>query len=523
MDLYRSKISRKLFIKLFIIIISLSVLMRAYYMLRYNFLVLDNDAIGITKTIASIELSGRIHPDIGYIYSNGFGYQLYSLTASLLSNIPVLNYQLCVRPLLGTVTPIVSFLFFSTYLKERRIVLVSILLLLVSPIILFETTRASHMFMDISFLLLSFYLLKKYLDCNNKQWLLLLIPVLICLGITNIFMALIINIGLAVTILVKNYSEKYFPSKITDIKGEKSDHNNIFLIFIMFIILSFVSIYTHPVMFSMSMHVLDTIISIGSSLSSISTPVAYTYVTSAWKSPLLYWTVIVIYNITILPLSLISFTYLLYNIFIKKNPISTEKISMIAVFGIMGLLVVVSIIIDFIGAGGIGSNLQLRITTLIIPFSIVIIGFHSQLDPVSLIHKIFYNNSVIFIFLLFIIGSMLYITADPLVSNSWRYTNSNEINSMYWLENQLDEQMTVWEGDNIVTGSRYAMAYDLFMPFSSDRKLIFVPASMEPKYYLISKITSDHYADSEISIASLKYFDLIFENGDSKYFTIFKK
>lgn len=511
---HHSKMSQKLFIKLFLLVISLSVLMRAYYMLRYNFFVLDSDSISITKTILSIELEGTIHPDFGLIYSNGFGYQLYSLTVSLLSNVSVLYYQLCLRPLLGTVTIIVSYLFFSTHLKDRKIVLLSILLLLLSPIILFETTRASHMFMDISFLLLSFYLLKKYLDDNNIQWLFLLIPVLISLNITNIFMGLIINIGLVVTIIIRTYSKNYFASKITREKSKTNIRPNNILILLIFLICLFVTIYTHPIMFNTVVHVLKTVISLSSSLSSMSTPTAYTYVASAWKSPLFYWTTIVLYNITILPLSLILFTNSLYNYFVKKSPISTVEMAVISVFGILGFLVVVAILVDLIGAGGIGSNLQLRITNIIIPFSILLIGYYIHSNSFSCISKLFKSKYIIILLIIFTIGSLFYITADPLVSNSWRYFNSDEKNALLWLDGQLDRETIVWEGDAFVTGSRYSGTYSLFMPIRSDRKLVFAPASMNPKYYLSSKITSDHYRDQKVSEPSFYKFDNIYSNDD---------
>lgn len=507
------KMPHKHFIMLFLIIISFSILMRAYYILRYNFLMLDSDAISITKTIASVELSGSIHPTIGYIYSNGFGYQLYATMGSLLAGTPVVHYQQCLRPLLGTIVTIVSYLFFSVHFKDRKIVLLLMMLLLVSPITLFETTRASHMFMTLSFSLLSFYLLKRYFEDSNMRWLLLLIPILICTSITNVFMGLIINIGLVVAVLIGSYSKQCSSSKPTHTKFQYIFNNS--LIFIIFVIQLAVSIYLHPTMFKNSMYLLDTVLSISSS--PIVIPVAYTYVADAWKFPLLYWTVIVLYNITILPLSLVIFIYMLYHSFIKKCPFSIAEKTVMSVFGIWGLLVVVAILVDFIGAGGIGSNLQLRITTLIIPFSLLLIGYSIALRRPPWISTLFNSRHVLVFLCIFLVGSLLYITADPLVSNSWRYSSNYEKNALFWLDAYLEQPTTIWGGDAFVTGSRLSGVYALFKPIQSEAKLEFVPASADPMYYLNSPIISAHYNDLNLTMPNIRG-NLIYVNGNGEIF-----
>lgn len=507
------KMPRKHFIMLFFIILSLSILMRAYYMLRYNFLVLDSDAITITKTIASVELSGSIHPTTGYVYSNGFGYQLYAVIGSLLAGIPVVRYQQCLRPLLGTIVTIVSYLFFSVHFKDRRIVLLLMMLLLVSPITLFETTRASHMVMDISFLLLSFYLLKRYFDDRNTRWLLLLIPVLICTDITNVFMGLIINIGLVIAVLIGSYSKQCSLSKPTHIKFQYSNNS---IIAIIFVIQLAISIYLYPLMFNNGVFLFDTVLSVSSS--PVAIPTAYTYVADAWKSPLLYWGVIVLYNITILPLSLILFIYMLYYYFIKKCSFSTAEKTVMSVFGVWGLLVVVAILVDFIGAGGIGSNLQLRITTLIIPFSLLLIGYSIDLKKPSWISTLVSSKYGVIFLCIFMVGSLLYVTADPLVSNSWRYSSNYEKNALFWLDGQLEQPTTIWEGDVFVMESRLSEVYRLFKPISSTKKLDFISASMDPEYYLDSSIISEHYSDFNLAMPYPQRDRLIYANGDGKLF-----
>lgn len=507
--------SQKRFITLFLIIVSLSILMRAYYMLRYNFLVLDGDAISITKTIASVELSGSIHPTTGYVYSNGFGYQLYSAMGSLLAGIPVVCYQLYLRPLLGTIVTIVSYLFFSAHFKERRIVLLLMVLLLVSPITLFETTRASHMVMDVSFLLLTFYLFEKYSDDCNTRWLFLLLPVLICMNITNVFMGLIINVGLVMAVLIGSYSKYHSSPKPISIKFLGISTN--FIIFIIFVLQFAISIYLHPIMFYNGVYLLDTVLSVSSS--DIAVPMAYTYVADAWKFPLLYWTVIVLYNITVLPLSLVLFMYMLYYYFVKRCPLSTKEKTITSVFGIWGLLTVVAILVDLIGAGGIGSNLQLRITTLIIPFSLLLIGYSITLNRPTWVSTLFKSKYVVLFLCIFMVGSLLYITADPLVSNSWRYSSNYEKNALLWLDDQLKQPATIWEGDAFVTGSRLSGVYSLFKPILSETKLDFAPASMDLKYYLDSPIISEHYSDLDLAMPYFQSDNLIYANGDGRIFT----
>ena len=114
------------------------------------------------------------------------------------------------------------------------------------------------------------------------------------------------------------------------------------------------------------------------------------------------------------------------------------------------------------------------------------------------------------------VGSLLYITADLLVSNSWRYSSNYEKNALCWLDGQLEQPSTIWEGDVFVTESRLSGVYHLFKPISSEKRLEFVPASMDPRYYLDSPIIYDHYSELNLAMPYFPKGNLIYANGDGK-------
>ncbi|WFN37402.1 hypothetical protein L1994_03145 [Methanomicrobium antiquum] len=495
----------------FLIIVSISIFFRNYYLLRLNFLVLDGDAIIITKSIERLLANGL--SEIGY--SNGFGYQLFAAIISIMTNISAINFQIYFRPALGTIFIIISYLFYYCFLKEKKLITLSVLLLLLSPMTLFETTRGSHFFMTLSFFMLLIYLFINYFKKKDINWLLLILIVFFTFSSTN-FYFILIGVCVFMIIILADY---YF-KRCDKISGGKINYllsQHVIISIIILSILGLTIVYIYSPMLEMS---LWTFQNIGDDLfifsfDEIQTPSAYTYVTDAWKSPILYWSVIALYQITILPLSIVLFVSIIINIFIKNIKQERSLLLSLLIFAILGIIVVFSIIVDLIGAGGVGTNLQLRTTQFIIPFSILIIGIYISHFNKSIYEFMLcnYNIIIIFLILLFSIGSLLYITGEPLVSNSWRFTDNYEKNTLFWLDNSLKNQHNVWEADKFVTGSRLKFTYYYIKPYFEFKKISFVSNSLTPEYYVDSDIISSHYNDIGIKTFKFDEKQLIYNNG----------
>jgi len=502
-------VSNKIFIKLILILIALNFIFAAFVIVNVNFLQLNGDGTAITKNIEAVGYSSSIFPTVGSAYNNGFAYQLFSVIISTICGITILDFQYLYRPFLIFIPLICSYLFFSSFFTNKKIILLSMTLLFLSPISLFILILPSYGIMIISFLLLLFYLLIKYFKKYNKLLLIPLLVVLIMVNSTNIFFALFINISI-------------FPIILLNFYRKKSDFTVFFfkshLIIIVWIISIIIMVYTYPVMFDFVNYLVKSIISTKPSSFVSSVPSTYSYVAEAWKNPIIYWFGIVLYNITILPLSLLLFCYMMYLLTIKKIKFKLQDLTILSTFGIIGLMVFCTILIDAAGAYGLAANFQLRATLIIIPFSILVIGLFITTHNKNVI-SIFLTSKYIFVLLtIFLIGSFVYVTADPNFSNSWRFSNNYEKNSIFWLDGHIKESVKIWQGDTFVTGSRIKDLYTLLTPITSKTKLIFTPFSNDLQYYMSSSIIIDHYNDLHLQIPVNLRDNLIYSNGGAKLF-----
>lgn len=503
-------LSNKIFIKLFFILISINFIFTAFVILKCNFIPLNGDATVFTKMIEAVEYSESIFPTIGITYSNGFAYQLFSVITSTICGITILDFQYLYRPFLIFIPLVCSYLFFSSFFTDKKIILLSITLLFLSPITLFSIIEPKHGIMVLSFLLILFYLLIKYFNNYNKLLLIPLLIILIMVNSTNIFLASLVNISICPIIFLKFYRKN---SEVTTFFSKS------YLIIIVWIISIIIMVYTYPTMFFWIKYLLKSVISTHPS-SFLSIPSTYSYVTGAWKNPIIYWFGIVLYNITILPLSLILFFYMAFVLIIKKIKYKFQELVILLTFGFVGLLIFTTVLIDAAGAYGLFNNFQLRSTFIIIPFSILIISLFITTHNKNIV-SFFFTSKYIFILLsIFLIGSFIYVTADPMFSNSWRFSNNYEKQSIFWLDKHIQESAETWEGDAFVTGSRIADLYHLLTPITANKKIKFKPFSNNLQYYIYSSIIIHHFIDLNFQVPINPKNNLIYSNGDAKLFSL---
>ncbi len=500
--------SSKTFQKKLLILLFLTITIAGLYIVNINFYPINGDSTIITKMIEAVESSGSINPKIGPVYSNGYIYQIFAVICSLLCGLKIIEFQYLLRPFFIIIPIYISYLLFSSFFKDRKVILISMFLLFVSPITLFSIIESKHGFMVMSFLFLLVFLVLKFQKILKKQYVFLILIILIAIDGTNIYMANVINICLT------------FICFLILFKYHLISNNNskqIRLTLIIWIISLLVMVYLYPRMFDGIIYIIKQIYHSNPS-TYMTIPQTYSYVDMAWKNPLIYWLVIALYNITILPLSLLIFVYLFFSYFSQSIIYKFKELAIIGIFGILGAIISFTIIIDAAGAYGLGANFQLRTTFLIIPFSILLIGIYIGKKPQGIICKLI-KSPIFFIFLgICLIGSYIYITADPNFSNSWRFFNTYEKNSIFWLDNNIDQSVLVWEGDAFVTGSRLADIYQLFRSNISKKKIYFHKFSENLDFFILSNIIFNHYEDLSQKIPDLNKFGIIFSNGNTDIF-----
>jgi hypothetical protein len=211
----------------------------------------------------------------------------------------------------------------------------------------------------------------------------------------------------------------------------------------------------------------------------------------------------------VLPFSLIIYLLTLYKFYIKKVELDfLERLTSIC-FGFFGLLVFIAIFIDFLGLQ-IGSNLQLRFAVFFIPFSIVVIVLFS--NKIFKIRKwsMFFSAIKIILCIIFLIGSLIYITEDSYFSNSWKFTDNNEKTSILWLNDNRIDSYTMWLGEANPSGSRIYFVSRLFETnLLKLQKASFEVSDISSQYLIESPIIISHSLENSWAIPNYNEYNKI--------------
>jgi hypothetical protein len=277
--------------------------------------------------------------------------------------------------------------------------------------------------------------------------------------------------------------------------------------------------YTYKASYDMMTNVFSIIFdtTLKTTSESLIIPSAYTYI-ATWKNPFVYWGIIYLYNITVLPFSLIIYFLTLHKFYIKKMELNfLERLTMIC-FGFFGLVVTLAIFVDFLGLS-IGSNLQYRVIVYFIPFSIVVIVLFSNKFFKIAKWSTFFSAVKLILCIIFLTGSLIYITGDPYFSNNWRFTDNNEKTSILWLEGVKYEQNNIWTGDAIA-GPRIQFVSRLFNK-DSWKTDYYSTNEINSQYFIMSPILIDHLSENLLPIPNLFSSNKIYSN-DRNYLIYFK-
>jgi len=494
--------------KFLLLIVVLSYLISMYYILRYNFLILDSDAIALSNAINALLQTEDITQSFNFFqYSNGILYQLFSYIFIKVNNITIVDYQQIFRPILGSFTIFSGILFFYIFFKKNcENLLISLVLFLLSPVILSQSIRASHALLSFSFFLISLYLFVNYIRTRNPNFFLLLCMINFSFSVTNLFFAFILTICQIILLFYFFYESKIL-TKFHLLNYQKT----ILLSSIMFVIFIIGGKYTYNVSYDMMTNVFSIIYgtALKTTSESLIIPVAYTYI-STWKNPFVYWGIIYLYNITILPFSLIIYFVTLYKYYFKKRALDFLERFTLVCFSLFGLLVLAAIFIDLLGLQ-IGSNLQLRLIVFIIPFCIVLIVLFSKISLKIANISVFLSATKLLLCLIFLLGALIYITGDPYFSNSWRFTDNNEKISILWINDNRIDSFKIWLGEASPSGSRIFFVSRLFeMNLSKLQTTIFDASYISSQYLIESNILTSHSFEISSVIPTYYRYNKIF-------------
>ena len=143
-----------------------------YFVARFGGRWAETDSAAFTDIIRNFVQEGRLIPQSGESYANGYAYQIISAYLLAFTGLDVTTLQQIVYPILTAFIVIPSWLMFRELTGSVRGATIGTALLLVQPEFLFVILRSSHEKFTRLFLILCVYLLVRTFKFIERPWLL---------------------------------------------------------------------------------------------------------------------------------------------------------------------------------------------------------------------------------------------------------------------------------------------------------------------------------------------------------------
>lgn len=483
-----------------------------YFILRFAGNWMEGDTSRMTKFAQVVQDQSTLLPTGGLVYANGPGYPGMMTILSNISGISILSLQTYILPIFGVFTTIIAYITFLELTKNKKIALLSALLLNLQPDFLFTSSRGTHEKFTYSLILLSMFFLSrsftKRKNIKDFMYYVLLFYVA-ALGIIsyNFFFASTYIFAVTVAFIIG-----YFISEIPQVTQSlkrltyTSATSTIFFFSYMF--------YLYPP----SRHLFLMFDTLQEKMSAMfleteqHITTQYTYIFNTWIS-FKVWLLLTLFNWVIAPLSLGAWIYLVYKIFWKKKNLSSPMILLLMFYLAFSAQLIITILSDRFG---IFDNLELRVFPILMFFAI-------PLASISIVNIIDYHRfnenqrkiaSTIFmvLILIFVSTSLLKATNDPVVSNKWLFYTVQEENGMEWAGfNQQDKGIWTDVDDRLVA---------VFVHFSDidtyNNKNFAEPT--EAEFYLISDIIEKRARVTHYPMPQVDELPVLYDSGDVKIY-----
>lgn len=451
-----------------------------YYVFRYEGRWSEYDTSLFGSIFHSLLQYGKLIPDDGNVYQNGFTFQAISVYIISITGLDIPTLQQIIYPLLCFLVVSPAWLLFREVTGSAKGAAIATLLLLTQPEFLFVLLRSSHEKFTRSLMLLALYLLIHTYKLSGKPRLLVNYVLLFYLVIfafissnnliSNSFIfavALALVFGLA---LDKRLRWLSIPNHTLTSR----------LIYVLLISLGFVFIFSFY-LYPPAKDNLSILKSIWSQIQAFFLDVnkqtynPYNTVSESWISFPVYL-MLSGANWIILVVSLLVWTRQGFQWLIRRVSPPSQMAWLLwllyTAFAVQGGL---SILSDASGAFG---NLQVR---LFPSFSIIAVGMLARtLESWEMVHfRNIFRASLSLLIIFFVVAAILKATNEPLLSNHWVYYQPSEIKALNWsFANLKDDEVWADYDERLVT------AYNL-LNFTVPNGNSFVINNMKPSTRVI--------------------------------------
>jgi len=495
-------------------ILMVTLLIGVYFVARYVGHWTENDTAGMTEAIRSVSQEGQLAPDEGFLYSNGYAYQVISTFLLDMTGLDAASLQQLVLPfgIVLLAVPVCILLFEIT--GSRSGAVFGSIFLFTQPEFLFVVLRGSHEKFGRLFMVLALFILFRSFKSHGKLRFFANYVALFYLAVYGLLSSnFLIGFSFVAALafgLAAGAILEYRLVHLTRITGTTTQRLAISTL-TCFVIAFILVFYLYPPA-QYDIYVLNGILAKIHSLTlGTGTINVYPGVFVSWINPYVYFT-INLANWLVILVSLPLWCWQGYRWLVRKqSPRSQAAWLLWLLYGAFGLQAVFAILSD---ASGLFGNLQHRLFPSFVLLAVAIItdvlsqrAFKWQKTQLARIAM----GIVVFVLAVF---SLIKSTNEPSLVNYWTFYTTPELKAMQWFDHNI-EDASLWAG---FTG-RLPEAMRLVHGKSSANNTVYFRKQETIKpYFLISDLVSQQSSFMLQMLPDSSGEDKIYDNGSTQIY-----
>jgi hypothetical protein len=486
-----------------------------YYVARYNGSWAESDTSALTHAIRAVSESGRLSPDSGFIYPNGYAYQAIASFLMAATGLEVLQLQQILFPALACLVVLPAWLFYREIIGSAKGAALATILLFTQPEFVFVILRSSHEKFTRSLMLLCLYLLVRSLKVSDRPRLVAVYVGLFYLAAfaliaSNSFIAHSFILAIAIAFVAGRVLQRR-----NEAFKQQSSKTLSRLPYILATSVAGVYLfifYVYPPAFHQLVVLENVWIQTSSLIFGTDTPAsnAYASVATGWSNLYAYFLVSAA-NWILIATSFSIWAYQGIRWFVLGGtPRSWTDLLVWLLYASFGALGAISVLVDLSGAVG---NAQQRLFPSISVFAVAIVtialvNWRPRRANRSL------SIALTALITCFAVLSVFKATNEPLVSNNWIFYRSTEIAAIDWSDEHLTNAQIWTEYDQ-----RMAVAWD--MERNGSRRENYVYGGDMPvitRTVMLSDVTRMRSNQLNRELPTRPDAFLIYDNGEAEVY-----
>jgi len=419
-----------------------------YFLIRFDGHWAETDSATFTRLIRTFVSAGKLVPEFGAVYPNGYAYQAISTFIISLTGLSIETLQQFIYPLLAVIVVLPAWIAYRELTGSHLAATLSALLLFTQPEFLFVILRSSHEKFTRTLMLLCLFLLARGISPNYPPRRRLLYISLFyftsyALITSNYLLANSFILAIATVYVMGWILEKFKPHLKTVNSRLKNRIKYVIPVCFTLVYIFTFHIYPparHNILVLRNTWDAIAMLILGAQTQSSDVYVAYKYVSFGWINLPTYF-LLSIANWIVLVASFAIWLDQGWN-WIKHSAVPKNQIAWLlwlfyTAFMIQGVLAVIS---D--ASGALSSNVQLRLFPSFSMIAVAVVGAKlAEMQSLRLKRSISLGLTAA-LFSISIL-SVWKATNEPLFSNKWNFYHPNEVLALKWADVYLQDAV-VW-------------------------------------------------------------------------------